>query len=700
MDKTSAERLLKQALNNPSVQFRSGQWEAIDALVNQRQKLLVVQRTGWGKSSVYFISTRILRDRGFGATIIVSPLLALMRNQIEQAQRLNIQAATINSSNTDQWDSIKQQVLDNKIDALLISPERLANEKFIRDILMPIANNVGLMVIDEAHCISDWGHDFRPDYQRLVNILKQMPANAAVLGTTATANNRVIEDIKNQLGDITIQRGSLIRHSLALQTIRLPDQAARLAWLAYYIPYISGTGIVYALTQRDAEQVAQWLRDNNIQARAYYSGVEHPDFSNSDDYRQFLEESLLNNQLKALVATTALGMGYDKPDLGFVIHYQAAGSIVGYYQQVGRAGRAIEHAYGILLAGHEDSDIHEFFRHSAFPKEEHVWQILNTLVQYDGLSVIQLENHVNLAHGQIEKVVKYLSVEMPAPVLKEGSKWYRTPVAFQMNHEKINRLTQQRELEWQEVQQYIDSTGCLMSFLQTSLDDVSTGNCGKCKNCLNQNILGTETPHELNINAAYFLKQAEIPLKPRKQVAKGAFVKYAFLVNYKLPANLQAEEGRILSRWGDAGWGQFVADDKHQGYFRDELVDALIDMITQRWKTEPFPQWITCIPSLNHKTLVADFSQRLAHKLGIPFIEVIHKIENNPPQKLQENSFYQCHNLDGVFQVANNIPNSPVLLIDDIVDSGWTMAVAAALLKQSGSGIVYPVALATTKKGG
>lgn len=698
MDKISAERLLKKALNNFSVQFRSGQWEAIDALVNQQQKLLVVQRTGWGKSSVYFISTRILRDRGLGTTIIVSPLLALMRNQIEQAQRLNIQAATINSSNTDQWDNIKQQVLNNQVDALLISPERLANETFIRDILMPIANHVGLMVIDEAHCISDWGHDFRPDYQRLVNILKQMPPNMPILGTTATANNRVIEDIKNQLGDITIQRGSLIRSSLALQTIRLPDQAARLAWLAQYIPYISGTGIVYTLTQSDAEHVAQWLRNNNIQASAYYSGVEDPNFSNSNDYRQFLEESLLNNQLKVLVATTALGMGYDKPDLGFVIHYQASGSIVGYYQQVGRAGRAIESAYGILLSGREDEDIHEFFRHSAFPKEEHVWQILGILNQHDGLSVIELENYVNLTRRQIEKVVKYLSVEMPAPVLKEGSKWHRTPVNFQMNHEKINRLTQQRELEWQEIQQYINTTDCLMSFLQRSLDDISTKNCGKCKNCLNQNIIGIETSFELNVAAAYFLKHAEIPLSPKKQVAKGAFVEYDFQGN--LPIILQAAEGRILSRWGDAGWGQFVADDKHQGYFRDELVDAVVEMVSQRWKFEILPQWITCIPSLNHKTLVADFSQRLANKLGLPFREVIFKVKNNPPQKLQDNRFHQCHNLDGVFQIANNIPNSPVLLIDDIVDSGWTITVAAALLKQLGSGVVYPIALATTKKGG
>jgi len=341
MDRTEAQNLLKQALDNQGAHFRDGQWEAIDALVNQKKKLLVVQRTGWGKSSVYFISTRIVRDQGAGATVIVSPLLALMRNQIEAAERLGIRAVTINSTNRNQWDELEQQVLNNQADAILISPERLANEGFVERVLMPIADKIGLMVVDEAHCISDWGHDFRPDYRRLVSILRNIPPNVPVLGTTATANDRVIEDIQSQLGDIEIQRGTLVRESLALQTIRLPDQAARLAWLAEHVPEMPGTGIIYTLTIRDTEQVAEWLIQNGIIARAYSGSVEHPDFPSSDSYRQHLESQLLNNELKVLVATTALGMGYDKPDLGFVVHYQAPGSIVGYYQQVGRAGRGV-----------------------------------------------------------------------------------------------------------------------------------------------------------------------------------------------------------------------------------------------------------------------------------------------------------------------------------------------------------------------
>ena len=351
MDRAQAQGLLRTALANSEADFRDGQWEAIDALVNHNQKLLVVQRTGWGKSSVYFISTKIFRDRGRGITIIISPLLALMRNQIEAAARLGIEAVTLNSTNTGEWEAIKQRILNDDIDCLLISPERLANDDFINTVLMPVANNIGLMVVDEAHCISDWGHDFRPDYRRIINILQRLPANTPVLGTTATANKRVVEDIQTQLGDIVVHRGPLIRDGLSLQTLELPDQASRLAWLAQTIPQLKGTGIVYVLTKRDADQVADWLVENGINAKPYYSGVIDPDYEDSDQSRQYLEDALLNNEIDVLVATTALGMGYDKPDLAFVIHFQAPGSIVAYYQQVGRAGRGIDSSIGVLLSG-------------------------------------------------------------------------------------------------------------------------------------------------------------------------------------------------------------------------------------------------------------------------------------------------------------------------------------------------------------
>jgi ATP-dependent DNA helicase RecQ len=697
-DRKDALALLCRALGDPSADFRDGQWEAIDALVNRRERLLVVQRTGWGKSSVYFIATRILRDRGLGPTLIVSPLLALMRNQIDAADRLRIRALTINSTNRNQWLELQRAIRGDEADALLISPERLANDDFVQEVLLPVAGRIGLLVVDEAHCISDWGHDFRPDYRRLVNILQRMPVNMPILGTTATANNRVVGDIRAQLGEFDIQRGSLMRDTLALQTLQLSDQSARLAWLAEHVPSLPGTGIIYTLTKRDADQVAQWLNDKGIAAFAYHSVVTREGFEDSNEYREHLEDLLLGNQIKALVATTALGMGYDKPDLGFVVHYQAPGSIVAYYQQVGRAGRAIDDAVCVLMSGGEDGDIQEYFRHQAFPSERSVNAILDALAQSDGMSINQLEQAVNLRHGQIEHALKFLSVDSPAPVIKDGSRWQRTPIPYSIDHDRIRRLTKQRELEWQQVQDYVNEQGCLMMFLAKALDDEDAQPCGICASCAGGPIVQQAYPRSSAVEAARFLRQSEKPLECKRQVAAGAFTEYMFRGN--LPENLRAATGRILSRWGDAGWGQVVAEDKHHGHFSDELVDAAAEMIRERWKPEPRPEWVTCVPSRNHPELVPDYARRLAKRLGVPFVPVITKVRDNELQKLQQNRFHQCRNLDGVFAVEDSVPDGPVLLVDDVIDSGWTMTVIAALLRRAGSGPVWPLALAESSAGG
>lgn len=717
-----AQQLLQTSLANPDADFRDGQWEAIDALVNQQQKLLVVQRTGWGKSSVYFISAKIFRDRAFdkstafdkssaskegnhqnsGPTIIVSPLLALMRNQIDSAQRLGIVAETMNSTNTADWEAVTQRILNNQVDCLLISPERLSNDKFIETVLQPIADNIALMVIDEAHCISDWGHDFRPDYRRIVSILRQLPPNTPVLGTTATASNRVVEDIQTQLGDIHIQRGPLIRESLWLQTMEMPDQASRLAWLAQIIPTLPGTGIVYTLTTRDADQVANWLKGNSIDAKAYHGSVEDAGFENSSAYRQHLEDLLLNNQLKVLVATTALGMGYDKPDLSFVIHYQAPGSIVAYYQQVGRAGRSIDNALGVLMSGVEDKDIHAFFRDSAFPAASQVNDILQVLESNDGLSIRAIEEQTNLRFGQIEKVLKLLSVENPAPVVKVGSQWRRTPVPYMMDLDRIAHLSHQREQEWAQVQDYLTNADCKMTFLRRALDDHDQTPCGRCSSCRKRLLKDQPIDPEVFHRAASFLKHAEMVIAPKVQVAPNAFVEYGFKGN--LPKELRAQEGRVLSRWGDAGWGRTVVEQKFAGHFGDELVEAMADMIQQRWQPQPSPEWVCYVPSQRYPNLVPDFAHRLAQRLGLPVVDAVSKVKDNAPQKDQHNRYHQCHNLDGAFAIKSSIPGGSVLLVDDTVTSGWTLAVVAALILQkqkeqqpepTNNGCVYPVVLAS-----
>jgi len=694
MNRLGAVKLLREALDIPDAEFRDGQWEAIEKLTVNKEKLLVIQRTGWGKSSVYFISSRILRDQGKGPTIIISPLLALMRNQIEAAKRLGINAVTINSNNFEDWKEIKNQVLRDEVDALLISPEKLANERFMDDVLFPIAGKIGLFVVDEAHCISDWGHDFRPDYRRIVGILKVMPKGMPVLGTTATANDRVVTDIEEQLGGINVLRGELTRDSLKLQNIVLIDQASRLAWLKENIPNIDGSGIIYALTIRDVIAVTDWLVECDIDAAAYYSGVMDDNFENTAKYREHLEDALHNNDVKVLVATTALAMGYDKPDLSFVIHFQAPDSIISYYQQVGRAGRAIDSAYGILLSGQEDAEVHNYFRESAFPPEYAVQTILQALIDYDGLSINALQEVLNIKKGVIEKTLKYLSVEESSPIIYEKPKWKRSAVSFTMDTEKIEHLTNQRELEWETVQEYVNTKECLMTFLQNELDDPNITNCGKCANCIGNSIVPDSVSHDNIVEASIYLKHSEFDILPRKQTISNALPEYDW--PYRIPKDLQAETGKSLSRWGDAGWGKMVADDKRAGHFRDDLVDAMYEMIVDRWKPYPFPEWLTCIPSLRHPELVPNFAERLAEKLGIPFRSIIIKAKDTKPQKDQENSFHQCHNLDGVFKIDGEVENKPVFLVDDAVDSKWTFTIAATLLKKSEVGLVYPIALTST----
>lgn len=696
-----ALRLLRLAMGatdtnrSNSVGFRDGQWEAIDHIVNQRGKVLCVQRTGWGKSMVYFVAAKLMRAQGAGVTLIISPLLALMRNQIAAAKRLGLEALTINSTNQQSWSQVQAQLLANQVDLLLISPERLANDEFVSQTLQPIAARIGLLVVDEAHCISDWGHDFRPDYRRIGQILALLPNNIAVLATTATANHRVTQDVATQLGGtVAVQRGPLMRESLVLQTMRMPGTAERLAWLADRIPELPGCGIVYALTTRDADRVANWLRLNGIDAHAYHAGMD-------DAQRQALEMALLENRIKCLVATTALGMGYDKPDLTFVIHYQTPGNVVAYYQQVGRAGRAIPKAYGVLLSGEEEEKINDYFRDSAFPPEWQVNRILEALeAATDGLNLGGIERAVNLRRSQIEKVLKLLVVESLSPVVRIDGLWYRTTNTYRLDRERIAHLTLQREAEWAQMKRYLANERCLMQFLSEALDDPHAQPCGRCAVCLGRPMLPLEVQRSTLVEAQRFVRHSEMPLELNKQWDLNAFVQYRAQFGWtahNIPTALRGEEGRVLSRWGEPVWGELVAQGKVQGRFDDELVVAAVDLIRNRWGDATPVAWVTCIPSNRHPNLVPDFAARLAAALGVPFRAVIQKTRETEQQKEMENRYHQCNNLDGAFTVQrSSILKGAVLLVDDVVDSAWTLTLAAALLRQAGAAAVYPFALATT----
>ncbi len=677
--KETALALLRESVNNPGAEFRDGQWEAIEQLLEDDARLLVVQRTGWGKSVVYFLATRLLRERGAGPTLLVSPLLALMRNQIEAARRIGVQAAAINSTNRDAWDDIERRIADGSLDVLLISPERLANDGFRRNVLERVAGKVGLFVVDEAHCISDWGHDFRPDYQRIVRVLRQLPPSVAVLATTATANDRVVQDVEAQLGDdVRTIRGGLGRSSLRLQATRLPHPAERLAWLAGTLPGIEGNGIVYVRTVRDAHRVSAWLQTQGIDAQPYYG-------SQPTDEREALEQRLLDNGVKALVATSALGMGFDKPDLGFVVHYQRPGSVVAYYQQVGRAGRAVADAYGVLLSGSEDDRITDYFIESAFPPAEHVEAILGALAD-GGKTTSELQRELNLSGGQIGKVLKRLDVTDPSPVAKSGRQWVATGVAYAPDLDHQEKLTAIRRAEQEQLQRYMDGERCLMAFLRDALDDPDAEPCGQCAVCLGHALLAEEPDKVLVRQAAAFLDDSVLPIEPRKQRPDRT----------KIPEDVRAEPGRALAFYNEPGWGREVAQGREAGHFSDDLVEAAATLIQEKWRPSPAPQWVACVPSRARPTLVPDFARRLADRLGLEFVEAVGAVREKEPQAEQSNSHFRVENLRGAYaaRVPAAVQGQPVLLVDDLADSTWTLTVVAGMLRKKGSGPVLPFALA------
>jgi ATP-dependent DNA helicase RecQ len=681
---TRALELLRIGTNNPAAAFHDGQENAIQHIVEGRGRLLVVQRTGWGKSFVYFIAAKLLREQNLGPAILISPLLALMRNQIGAAERMGVRATTINSENQEEWHEVEAALARNEVDILLISPERLANEHFRAEVLGPVAGRISLLVVDEAHCISDWGHDFRPHYRFIERMMRTLPLNLRVLATTATANNRVLADLQTILGPhLTLLRGELGRPSLQLQTMRLPSQAARMAWLATYIPRIRGSGIVYTLTVRDAVQVAGWLQARGIRAESY-SGE-------TGERRPELENALLENRVKALVATTALGMGFDKPDLAFVIHYQTPGSVVAYYQQVGRAGRQIPEAHGVLLSGQEEAEINDFFIESAFPSRDEVESVLAALRRaVAGLSVNEFLSRVNIRRGRIDKALQLMSLESPAPVVKQGSKWVLTAANLSDGFwQRAERLTELRRVEQRQMQEYVALTSGHMEFLIRALD----GDSGSY-HAPNAAPLPGTFDEGLAREAVAFLRRTSLPLAPRRQWPTGGLLRMN--VTGRIAADLQAQPGRVLCTWGDAGWGSLVRQGKlHDGRFADQLVEACAAMV-RSWAPQPAPGWVACIPSRRHANLVPDFARRLATALNLPFHPVLEKTDDRPAQKQMENSSQQALNVDGSFRIQGNVPAGAVLLVDDMVDSRWTMTVAAYLLLSNGSGPVHPLALAST----
>ncbi|MFJ3586560.1 RecQ family ATP-dependent DNA helicase [Streptomyces sp. NPDC090127] len=712
--RTEADAILAELVGAPggSARLREDQWQAVAALVEERRRALVVQRTGWGKSAVYFVATALLRRRGSGPTVIISPLLALMRNQVEAAERAGIRARTINSANPEEWDAIYGEVERGETDVLLVSPERLNSVDFRDQVLPKLASTTGLLVVDEAHCISDWGHDFRPDYRRLRAMLGELAPGVPVLATTATANARVTADVAEQLGtgagEALVLRGSLERESLRLGVVQLPDAAHRLAWLAEHLDELPGSGIIYTLTVAAAEEATAFLRQRGFAVDSYTGRTENAD-------RLQAETDLQQNRVKALVATSALGMGFDKPDLGFVIHLGSPSSPIAYYQQVGRAGRGVEHAEVLMLPGKEDEAIWRYFADTAFPPEAQVRQTLTVLADAGRpLSVPALEAAVDLRRTRLETMLKVLDVDGTVKRVKGG--WESTGQPWVYDTERYAWVARQRQAEQQAMRDYVSTDRCRMEFLRRQLDDEGAAPCGRCDNCAGAWI-GSEVSAEALTGATRELDRPGVEVDPRRMWPTG-MPALGIDLKGRIPAGEQSSTGRALGRLSDIGWGNrlrpLLAENAPDGAVPDDVLKAAVAVLAD-WARSPGgwapnvaeasarPVGVVAVPSLRRPQLVGSLAEGIASIGRLPYLGTLtYAGPAGAEAARRSNSAQRLRGLFGAFTVSDELTAAvagaagPVLLVDDYADSGWTLAVASRLLRRAGSGPVLPLVLAAS----
>ena len=685
-----AQGILAELTATPGAQFRDGQLESIRDLVVGKKRVLVVQRTGWGKSAVYFVATRMLRAAGTGPSLIISPLLALMRDQIAAAERAGVRAASLNSSNVTEWDTVLNDLREGRLDVLLVSPERLNNPQFRDEVLPQLLRFLGLIVVDEAHCISDWGHDFRPDYRRIGHILSELPTDTPVLATTATANSRVVTDVAEQLGQhTTVVRGELARDSLKLGVLSGLDASARIAWLSSHLGDFTGSGIIYTLTVSAAEDITRILRDQGHEVRAYTGRTD-------SEERAELEQQLKDNNLKALVATSALGMGFDKPDLGFVIHLGAPSSAVAYYQQVGRAGRATESADVLLLPGAEDEEIWNYFATASMPSQSDANAVLQALAEADGpLSVARLETLVGTKRTRLQLLLKTLEVEDAVTKVRGG--YLSTGRGWVYDQERYEKVAAVRAAEAQAMLDYEATRECRMEFLIRQLDDPDPKPCGRCDNCAGA-WWSSEISDEHRQATAGTLHRIGLPIDPRSTWPSG-MANIGVPLKGRIPAGELAAEGRAIARLSDLGQGQtlrsFLAPDSADAEVPAQIGKWCLEVLG-KWDWEIRPEVVVSVPSARRPLTVRSLAANLASAGRlIDGGELLQVHDHGSPEV---NSAFRVKDLYDAFvvppEVDEAVAGKAVLLVDDEVVSRWTMAIGARLLRQAGATAVLPFALA------
>ena len=661
----------------PEARPRPDQTHAVEELVERRRRVLVVQATGWGKSAVYWGATAALRERGSGPTLVVSPLLALMRDQIAAAERAGLRAATINSTNIDDWAAVLDELRADRLDLLLVSPERLANPRFAAE-LPDLLARCGLLVIDEAHCVSDWGFDFRPDYQRLTRILLRLSPDTPVLATTATANERVTADVAAQLGEDTVTlRGSLARASLRLSVVPGLSTLEGYAWVADALATMPGSGIVYVLTVAETERLSAFLRERGHDVAAYSGQTEN---------RADLEDRLRDNRIKALVATSALGMGYDKPDLAFCLHLGSPSSPVAYYQQVGRAGRALDDAAAVLVPGAADERIWEYFATAGIPTDELVRTVLGAIEDGGGAaqSVPALETATGIRRGRLETLLKILAVD--DVVVRDGSGWREGERPWVYDAAKWSALRRVRSAEADLMRRYAHGAGCLMQFLQQALDDPDPRPCGRCSVCTGTLPPPGGAPDPETVAAAQrFFRGQDVVVEPRKLWPGGLPDRKGRIAGLA--------PGRALAFADDPAWSEVLATLwRADGPAPAEVLDGMVEALRRWSRSWQRPTAVVAMPSRRFPQLVGSIAAHLATIGRLPLVDAL--AVTGPPPSAEVSSGVRVRELLARTAVRPEVTlDGPVLLVDDVIRTRWTVTVASALLVQAGASAVLPLAV-------